>query len=233
MADETMDLAELAAYLNRDARDLSKWASRGYLPAQKVGGEWRFHRAEINHWLETQMHAYTEQELMALERGGDTQHKEEPLLSVLMTPAAIAVPLQARTRASVLRELVETASHSGHVYDAAGILEAIRIREELGTTALPAGIAIPHPRRPMPNAVEESIVAYGKTESGIPFGAEQGGLTDIFFLVCCRDERAHLQTLARLSRLLLKPNFIDDLRAATTAADTFHLIESAEHDLIG
>jgi PTS system nitrogen regulatory IIA component len=233
MGDETMDLAELAAYLNRDARDLSKWASRGYLPAQKVGGEWRFHRAEINQWLETQMHAYTEQELMALERGGDTLHKEEPLLTTLMTPAVIAVPLNARTRASVLRELVETAERSGKVYDSAGILEAIRNREDLGTTALPAGIAIPHPRRPMPNAVEESIVAYGKTESGIPFGAENGGLTDIFFLVCCRDERAHLQVLARLSRLFLKPDFIDELRSATTAADTFHLIESAENDLIG
>src|SRR5436853_4053133 len=102
VGDETMGLAELASFLDRDTRDLSKWASRGYLPGQRVGGEWRFHRAEINHWLETQMHAYTEQELLDLERGGDQKHKEEPLLSVLMSPPAIAVPLKARTRASVL-----------------------------------------------------------------------------------------------------------------------------------
>src|SRR5438477_10511341 len=144
-----MDLAELAAYLERDARDLSKWASRGYLPGQRVGGEWRFHRAEINQWIETHMHAYTEEELLALERGGDRKHREEPLLSILLSEVTIAVPLQATTRSSVLRALVEVAGRSWQVYDPEAIYEAIRAREELGTTALASGVAIPHPR-PMP-----------------------------------------------------------------------------------
>ena len=60
---EVMDLEQLARYLQRDLREVSRLASRGYLPGRKVGGEWRFSRAEINHWVETQMHAYTEQEL--------------------------------------------------------------------------------------------------------------------------------------------------------------------------
>ena len=233
MGDEVMDLMALAAYLDRDARDLSKWASRGYLPGQRVGGEWRFHRAEINHWVETQMHAYTEQELMALERGGDHQHREEPLLSVLLSEVTVAVPLHATTRGAVLRALVEVAGRSWHVYDPDAIHESVRAREELGTTALASGVAIPHPRRPLPNALGEAVIAYGRTTTGIPFGAEQGGLTDIFFLVCCRDGRTHLQVLARLSRLLLKPDFADELRAATTAAETFQLIEAAENGLIG
>jgi PTS system nitrogen regulatory IIA component len=228
MGDELMDLTALAAYLERDARDLSKWASRGYLPGQRVGGEWRFHRAEINQWIETQMHAYTEQELLALERGGDREHLEEPLLSVLLSEVTIAVPLKAATRGSVLRALVEVAGRSWQVYDPEAIYEAIRAREEIGTTALASGVAIPHPR-PM----AESVIAYGRTLTGIPFGAENGELTDIFFLVCCRDSRTHLQVLARLSRLLLLPNFIDSLRAATTAAETFQLIEAAENGLIG
>src|SRR5436309_5370110 len=103
---EVMNVEQLASYLQRDARDLRKWASRGYIPAQKVGGEWRFHRAEINHWIETQMHAYTEKELEAVERGGQRQHTEEPLLSVLLSEATTAVPLLAKSRTSVLRELV-------------------------------------------------------------------------------------------------------------------------------
>src|SRR5262245_9512759 len=101
MGDEMMGLAELAAYLERDARDLSKWASRGYIPAKRVGGEWRFHRAEINQWIETQMHAYTEKELTAVERGGQPQHSEEPLLSVLLRESTTAVPLVANSRTSV------------------------------------------------------------------------------------------------------------------------------------
>src|SRR5438034_690377 len=82
----------------------------------------------------------------------------------------------------VLRELVKLAENSWQVYDAGAILDAIRQREEMGSTALESGIAIPHPRRPLPNALGEEIMAYGRTASGIPFGAERGGLTDIYFL---------------------------------------------------
>lgn len=230
---ETMNIEQLAVYLRRDVRDVSKWASRGYLPGQKVSGEWRFHPVEINHWIETQMHAYTEQELQALEQGSNARQKEEPLLAVLLSEATTAVPLKAGTRGSVLRALISVAEQSGQIYDSDAILTALRAREEMGSTALESGVAIPHPRRPLPNALGESVVAYGRTATGIPFGGARGGETDIFFLVCCRDDRTHLRVLARLSRLLLRPQFLDGLRAAQTPAETYHLIEEAERDLIG
>ena len=144
----------------------------------------------------------------------------------------MAVPLAASTRASVLKELVALAEQTWQVYDPTAIREAIRQREEMATTALPSGVAIPHPRRPLPNALGESLMAYGRTTSGIPFGAPHGTLTDMFFLVCCRDERTHLQVLARLSRLLLRPGFVDELRAADTVADSWHLLADAERDLL-
>src|SRR5947208_14220425 len=106
MGNEMMDLTQLASYLQRDVREVSKMASRGYLPGRKVGGEWRFARAEINHWIETQMHAYTEQELATLEKGRDRSASEEPLLTRYLAEATTAVPLLATTRASVLKELV-------------------------------------------------------------------------------------------------------------------------------
>jgi PTS system nitrogen regulatory IIA component len=225
-----MDLDELARYLRRDTREVSKLASRGHLPGQKVGGEWRFARAEITHWLETQLHEYDEEQLAALE----TAHAPattDPLLSSLLSEATIAVPLPASTRGSVLRELVKLAEQSWQVYDPEAILEAIRHREELHSTALSSGVAIPHPHRPLPAALGESIIALGRTASGVPFGASHGNLTDIFFLVCCRDYPTHLRVLARLSRLLLRPGFIDALRAAQTPAETWQLIDAAERDL--
>jgi PTS system nitrogen regulatory IIA component len=232
MGSDMMDLAELAVYLQRDLREVSKMASRGYLPGQKVKGEWRFARAEINHWIETQMHAYTEQQLSALEKGGDRSAEQEPLLGELLSEACVAVPLRAATRSSVLRELVAVAERSWQIYDPEAVLNAIVQREELGTTALQSGVAIPHPRRPLPNALGESIIAYGRTASGIPFGALRGALTDIFFLVCCRDDRTHLRVLARLSRLFLRAGFLDELRAADTPAATWQLLTAAEQELL-
>jgi nitrogen PTS system EIIA component len=233
MSNEMMDLEQLATYLHRDLREVTKLASRGYLPGQKVAGQWRFARAEINHWLETQLPEYSEQQLTVLDHGGTHNPEQEPLLSVLLTEATIAVPLGASTRSSVLKELVTQAENTWQVYDPAAILDAIRQREEMGSTALDSGVAIPHPRRPLPAALGESVMAYGRTASGIPFGAPGGGLTDIFFLVCCREDRTHLKVLARLSRLLLRPEFLAELRAAETAAQTWQAVASAELELIG
>jgi PTS system nitrogen regulatory IIA component len=233
MGNEMMDLEQLAVYLQRDAREVSRMASRGYLPGHKVSGEWRFHPAEINHWIETQMHAYTEQELTALEKGPDRSADEGPRLSSLLTESTSAVPLKASSRASVLKELVRLAEQSWQVYDPETVLEAIRQREEMGSTALDSGVAVPHPRRALPKALGDHVAAYGRTLNPIPFGAGRSGLTDIFFLVCCRDDRTQLRVLARLSRLMLRPGFVDELRAAETAAETLQVIEAAEQELVG
>jgi nitrogen PTS system EIIA component len=227
-----MSLEQLAIYLQRDVREVSKLANRGYLPGQKVGGQWRFARAEINHWIETQIPAYTDQQLTALEKGDSRNEEQEQLVSALLPEVSMAVPLAAATRASVLKELVALAEQTWQIYAPSTILEAIRQREEMASTALPSGVAIPHPRRPLPNALGESVMAYGRTASGIPFGAPHGTLTDIFFLVCCRDDRTHLQVLARLSRLLLRPGFVEELRAAETVADTWQLLAEAERELL-
>ena len=230
-----MDLEQLAVYLQRDVREVTKMANRGYLPGRKVGGEWRFASSEINHWIETQMHAFTEQELEALENraGTATCVAAEPLVFSMMSETTCAVPLLASTKASVLRELVSLAEHSWQLYDTDALLTAIQERENLGTTALESGVAIPHPHRPLSNKAQgESIIVFGRTTRGIPFGAPDGGLTDLFFLVSCRDSRTHLRVLARLSRMMLRPGFLDELRAAETVADTLRLFERTEVDLV-
>lgn len=229
---EMMDLEQLASYLARDLREVTKMANRGYLPGHKVGGSWRFARAEINHWIETHLHGYSPQELKELETRQGKDVDGLRMIGTLLGEASVAVPLQARTRDSVLRELVSLAEQSWQVYDAQALLEALRTREELGSTALESGVAFPHPRRPLPNALGESVLAFGRTASPIPFGEPHGALTDVFFLVACRDDRTHLKVLARLSRMMLQPGFLDELRSAETASEAFHLLESAERALL-
>jgi PTS system nitrogen regulatory IIA component len=230
---EIMDLEQLAAYLHRDVREVSKLANRGYLPGKKVGGAWRFASSEINHWIETQMHAYTEEELEALERRGTaTCLVTEPLVCSMLSEGTMALPLVASTKASVLKELVSLAENSWQIYDPNALLTAIRQREELGTTALDSGVAIPHPHRPLsPKAQGEAVIAFARTSQGIPFGAPDGGLTDLFFLVSCRDSLTHLRVLARLSRLMLRPGFLDELRGAETVSDALQRLEKAEREL--
>jgi PTS system nitrogen regulatory IIA component len=233
MSGETMDLEEVAQFLQRDMREVTRLASRGYLPGRKVGGEWKFSRTEISHWVENQLHAYTEVELANLEGKSTAAVEDDLIIGKLLPEACIAVPLQARTRASVLAELLKLAEQSWQIYDSEALLNALIQREELASTAQENGIALPHPHRPLPNAVGDTIVAYGRTSSGIPFGAPHGVLTDIFFLVAAPDGRAHLRTLARIARLLLRPDLLDNLRAADSAHTTFELLAATERELLG
>jgi PTS system nitrogen regulatory IIA component len=228
MGSESMDLEAAAALVGRDSREVAKLASRGYLPGRRVGDAWRFSRTEVTQWVEQQMHAYTEQELSSLEGNGAA----DMLLGNHLSPDCVAVPLRGRTKQSVLRELVNVAERSWQVYDAGALLAALEQREALGPTALANGVALPHPHRPLPQAVGDHVLVYGRTLSGIPFGGPGGALSDLFFLVACTDERSHLKVLARLSRLLLWPGFTDQLRTLDDPAESYALITMIERELV-
>jgi PTS system nitrogen regulatory IIA component len=231
MHQDTLDLKELAGLLRRDSRELQKLADRGTLPGRKVGGVWRFARTEIRHWLEAEMRGFDEDQLQHLE---DVHHSEpvEPLISNLLPLACVEVPLDARTTSSVPRAMVRLAEQSWHLYDPDAILTAVQEREARASTAQENGAAILHPRHPMAAALGEPVIAFGRATGGVPFGAPNNRLTDLFFLVCCRDEQTHLRVLARLARLFLRDGFLEDLRAAESAHDAWQVIRDAEASLI-
>jgi nitrogen PTS system EIIA component len=231
MQPETMDLQGAAEFLSRDVRDVARMASRGYLPARRVGDGWRFSRTEVTQWVEKQMHAFTEQELAGLE--GNAKGVDDLLLAQHLPPDCVAVPLKARTKQSALKELLETAERSWQVYDPATLLQALQQREELGSTALENGVALPHPHRPLPEAVGDTVIAYGRSFGGLPFGGPRGVMTDVFFLVLAHDARTHLQVLARLSRILMRPGLLDELRSLETPEASHQLLLAAERDLTG
>lgn len=220
-----MTLEDLATHLGRDRRELEKLVSRGNVPGHKVEGQWRFHPAEIRHWLEQQLREYSDEELAAVEMSqGVTEADADIPVASLLHPDTVQVPLDARTKRSVLESLLEVAGRSWQIWEPALLLQAILEREEVFSTGFANGVAIPHPRNPLPQALGTSLIAYGRTTSGIPFGAPKRSLTDMFFLVVCRDSRTHLRVLARLGRLLQFPGFIDELREAPDSARSYEVI---------
>lgn len=229
MSHEWISLDDLCRQLGRDRREIEKLASRGRIPARKVGNQWQFHPIEITQWLEQEMRAYTDGELAAVEHSQHSAELDADMpVSSLLAPETVQVPLQARTKRSVLECLVEVAGRTWHVWEPATVLKAVRERENAMSTAFDNGVAIPHPRNPLPDALGQSVIAFGRTFAGIPFGAARGRLSDLFFLVLCRDTRTHLQVLARLGRLLQLPDFLDSLRQAEDSLSAYEIIRAAD-----
>lgn len=229
MSAETYSLDELAVNLGRDRRELERLVSRGRIPGRKVSGNWTFHVSDIAQWLETEMRTYNDGELAVVEKSQRSVevNAATPVTSLLPIEH-VAVPLEARTKRSVLEQLVEVAGRTWKVWEPAAVLKAVQDREELCSTAFDSGVAIPHARQPLPDILEDAVVAFGRTFAGIPFGAANNSLTDLFFLVICRDTRTHLQVLARLGRMLQRPGFLESLRQAPDAAAAHAVITLAD-----
>lgn len=226
---DDLDIAKLAEYLHVTPDQVTKMAVRGNLPARKVGGQWRFSEAEIHHWLEERIGVSEGEELDRVRRvldraAGDTIDRK---IHEMCTIDTVSIPLNARTRSSVIRSMCELATQSGLMWDAPSMMEAVRNREQMHPTALDCGVALLHPRRPQTSILSDSVIALAVCPGPIPF-ADRGQLTDIFFLICSYDDATHLRILAKLSRLIADNNFLEQLRVSTSPAEAWHLLQAAE-----
>jgi PTS system nitrogen regulatory IIA component len=232
---EDFTIETLAAYLHLDGAQVARLAERGRLPGRKVGGTWRFPPAEVHHWLEHKIGLADDEELAhmegALERADRVADQETLSVSALLPLEAVAVPLPARTRNSVIDSMVELAARTGWLWDPPKMAAAVRSREELYPTSLDNGVAFLHPRRPMSAILGQAILALGRTDRGMPFGGAHGTLTDVFFLICSVEDRAHLRVLARLSRLVSQPPFLAELRAAPEAVTAHEIVRRYDKEL--
>lgn len=230
---EDFDLSQLAKYLHITPDQVEKMAMRGRIPGRRVAGEWRFNEADIHHWLEERIGASdTSDELGQMQKVVDrvTRTTDEVSVHQLCPLESIEIPLAARTRGSVIRQMCTLAANSGLMWDAAAMAEAVNSREQMHPTALDCGVALLHPRRPQSSILADSVIALGISSSPIPF-SDTGQLTDVFFLICSYDDSVHLRTLAKLSRLIAAEGFLDKLRECQTAAEAWEVLRGAESEI--
>ena len=228
-----MSLDEFARHVGMDARDVWKLADRGQLPGQKIGGEWRFNRARVTEWLQQELPSLEERRLIEVERAmGDVNAQDDALfVTDLIGLEGVDLYLPARTRNSVLRELIRLVGRTGLLWDEQGLFRAVGKREQMVSTALPNGVAIPHPRQPMPYATAEPLICLARVPAGIGFGAPDRKLTDLFFLICTHDDRYHLRVLARLVRML-DEDTLNELRQFEQPEDALALLVNVERQVV-
>jgi nitrogen PTS system EIIA component len=220
-APEDFDLASLAEYLHVPLSHASKLAERGRVPGRRVSGQWRFSRSEINSWIESRLGDANPDAMAPVSlvvQSPEFDSATPTALTEMLPLEAIAAPLLARTRQSVIDAMVDLAASTGMLWDAARMKEAVRAREELHSTALGNGVALLHPRRPLPAILEGPFLAIGVTGGGIPFD-DAGQLTNVFFLICSISDRGHLRTLARIGKFLSDPQALAEIRSASDARE--------------
>jgi mannitol/fructose-specific phosphotransferase system IIA component (Ntr-type) len=154
------------------------------------------------------------------------------VLSELLSPAMINLSLKGADREAVLEELVgQIPNLAGEPEARQTLLRALHEREQLHSTGIGDGIALPHARNALVGLVDRPVIAFGRHAQGIPYGAIDGVPAKLFFLLVAPTVTQHLAVLARLSRLLRDPKVRQDLLAAGSAERVLAIIREAEAKL--
>jgi nitrogen PTS system EIIA component len=231
------NLEEAADYLHLAAADIERLVKDGEIPCETRGTRTVFPKRDIDAWASQRILGLKDRPLTEYHQKSSHSTREifpeAAIMAEMMQAEFIAPAMPAKTKASMLRAMVALAEKTGRVWDARELLASLEAREELCSTGLPGGLALLHPRHHQPYMFESSFIVLGRPVQEIHFGAPDGQPTDLFFLICCQDDRLHLHTLARLCLMAQKTEILAQLRAASEAAAMYDCILAAEQDVLG
>ncbi len=151
--------------------------------------------------------------------------------SDFMSVDAIRAELTADDKESVIRELLSALVEAGSIRsdEQESIVKAIMKREELGSTGIGRGVAVPHTKHP---SVDKLVGTVGVSSTGVDFNSLDGEKVQLFFLLVSPPDRPgdHLRALENISRQLRDDTFCRFLKQAKSAKDIQQLLEEADNN---
>jgi PTS system fructose-specific IIC component len=152
-------------------------------------------------------------------------------ITELLKKDTIILDLNSNTKSEVIDELVSKLSYAGKLNDKEEYKKAILAREAQFSTGIGDGIAIPHAKT---SAVKVPALCFGRSKQGIDYESLDESSAHIFFMIAASEgaHNDHLDTLARLSSLLINENFRKKLMEATTEDEVLSLIDNEEKEYL-
>ena len=143
---------------------------------------------------------------------------------------AIIPELPATNKEGVIREMVESLRAAGYFKgaDPEDIVKAILKREQIASTGIGRGVAIPHAKH---NSAERLIGTVALSKGGVPFESVDGEPVYIFVLLISPQDRPgdHLRALENISRSLRDDGFVRKLRQSTSRDSIWNVLDQGDH----
>ncbi len=198
---------DVAKLLSVSEKTIYRWVKSGKLPAYRVHDRYRFNRSELLEWA-TERRIGISSAVLDEPSEGEGQ---PPKLLEALERGGIRYRLGGSSKEEVFASLIE-AMQLPEGIDHPKLLRALLAREELSSTGIGDGVAIPHLRGPVVLQVEHPLLALGFLEHPIDFKAIDGQRVHALFFLICPTIRSHLQMLSRLSYALQDPDLKDAVR---------------------
>lgn len=150
-------------------------------------------------------------------------------LTDFVVKSAILPDLKSTSKEDVIREMVASLKSSGNISaeDEGAVVDAILKREELGSTGIGNGVAVPHTKHP---SASELVATVAISRNGVDFSSLDGDDVFILFLLVSPPDRPgdHLRGLENISRHLRSQDFCNFLKQSTTTKDIWDLLAEAD-----
>lgn len=212
MEDDILTIEEVAKYLRVSERTVYDWAQKGEIPAGKIGTVWRFKKSEIEKWVNDRLAVNkTPQSLQTVQ------------IQNILSPDRI-VFLNHSTKRDALVALAGTLSTAPQIKNSQELETEILKREELMSTAIGRGIAIPHVRL---SSVTDLVMAVGICKSDIiDFQSIDDEPVRILFMIAAayNQHAYYLQTLSFISTKLKNKELREKLLKVTEPVEAYNLL---------
>lgn len=225
--DQLMTLAEVAEFLQLSEKTVLKMVKNSEIPCAKMANQWRFSRMMLEDWITSKMEVIPQNDLSRLI---EAEYDFVPL-SRLIKEENIILEMNAADKNGALAELAENAFRSNLVSNKSEFLKKLKEREQIVSTAIGKGIAIPHIRKPSDRIINEPRIVIGLSSAGIDFSSLDGMPTHVFFLLITDSETVHLRVLAKLTDVLRHESNIDELRKCKTREDFLNFFIKMEQEM--
>ena len=148
-------------------------------------------------------------------------------ISDLLIKDRINLDIKSTNKVDIIKELARLHEKTGVLNDYDGYVKALMAREEQSSTGIGEGIAIPHAKT---KYVKKPALAMGRKPEGIDYDSLDGEPATLFFMIAAPDgaNNTHIETLAKLSQLLLDDDFKEALENAATADEVIEIINKTE-----
>ena len=146
-------------------------------------------------------------------------------INKLMNENLIDLDLKGETKLDVIKELIELLDKEGRLLDKETYYQDVLKREEIGSTGVELGVAIPHGKSA---GVKEPSLAFGRVKNGVDFESMDGVKSDLVFLIAVPEnsDDTHIRILTSFARKLMHKEFRDGLRNSEKPAEIIELLNN-------
>lgn len=152
---------------------------------------------------------------------------ERIMITDYLSEELISLELKGKNKSEILKEVSELISLSENISNSKVVLEALEKREEIGSTGIGKGVAIPHAKI---EDAKKLTVAFGISKENIDFKSLDGEKVKLFFIFASpqNESQIYLKVLARISRLIRAEEFRNKLLMCKTPKEVIDVIREEE-----